>query len=58
MNIYMNSGKIIDYVLALPISIPSFCPDGVQVRSRDTPCTRLCVALNKRIPALQPNFGL
>jgi len=47
MNMDMNSRKIIDYELALPISIPSFCLDGMQVRRSYPPCIWLCAALIK-----------
>jgi len=47
MNMYTNSGKIVDYVLALPIPIPSFCPDGMQVRRSYPPCIWLCAVLIK-----------
>jgi len=45
MNMYTNSGKIIDYVLVLPISMASFCPDRTPVRRRYPLCIRLCAAL-------------
>ena len=47
MNMYMNSRKIIDYVLVLPISAPSFCPTVCKLGGAIPLALNVCAALIK-----------
>ena len=47
MNVYTNSGKTIDYVLVLPISVPSFCPMVCKLGGAIPLAPGVCTALIK-----------
>ena len=47
MNMYTNSGKIIDYVLVRPIPVPSFCPTLSKLSESIPLAPGVCAALNK-----------